>query len=199
MRCTQIHENKDPHSWHDNFLCVPAQSPLYFSWSTSGPLNGRSCIRWREPSDPATWHDNWLCASSGTSNPEMAVTSWPSWPDDFAWSNSGPVLDTCVQIHNWREPVDHTWRDNYFCWKNGGKTMNMFWSYGCFPWYWPFRCTPITEGSDPHGWRSNNLCVSSKSPYNFVWSSSGPVSGKECIRWKEGRDPHTWNDNYLCA
>jgi len=198
MRCTHIWEGADPHGWHDNFLCVPATSPLYLSWGSAGRNKDRDCIRWSESSDPATWHDNWLCAEGGTTNPSMAVTSWPTWPDDFAWSSSGPVLDTCINIHNWREPTSHTWWDNWFCWKNG-KTMKMIWSYGCFPWYWPYRCTPITEGSDPHYWGSNNLCVHTDSPYHFVWSSAGPINGKQCIQWIEGSDPHTWNDNYLCA
>eukprot|EP00587_Corethron_hystrix_P005031 CAMPEP_0113301580 /NCGR_PEP_ID=MMETSP0010_2-20120614/2751_1 /TAXON_ID=216773 ORGANISM="Corethron hystrix, Strain 308" /NCGR_SAMPLE_ID=MMETSP0010_2 /ASSEMBLY_ACC=CAM_ASM_000155 /LENGTH=482 /DNA_ID=CAMNT_0000155229 /DNA_START=355 /DNA_END=1803 /DNA_ORIENTATION=- /assembly_acc=CAM_ASM_000155 len=62
MRCTQIHEGADPHTWNDNYLCVPHSSKLRLSWSSAGRIRGKSCIRWVENSDPHTWHDNYLCA-----------------------------------------------------------------------------------------------------------------------------------------
>ena len=65
MRCTQVNEPSEPpqHTWRDNFLCVPPQSPLDFSFSPAGPIPGRHCLRMNEPSDPHTWADNFLCWS----------------------------------------------------------------------------------------------------------------------------------------
>ena len=62
MRCTQIHESADPHTWDDNFLCAPAYLPLHLKWSSSGRINGLDCIQINEPDDPHTWDDNFLCA-----------------------------------------------------------------------------------------------------------------------------------------
>lgn len=62
MRCTQILEIADPHTWADNYFCVPHQSPYQFSWNSAAPVPGAHCIRWLEPSDPHTWADNHLCA-----------------------------------------------------------------------------------------------------------------------------------------
>ena len=68
MKCTQINEDSDPHSWDDNYLCVPQDSPLDFQWSMGGPISGIACIQWLEPSDTwaitgHTWQDNYLCAA----------------------------------------------------------------------------------------------------------------------------------------
>jgi len=145
-----------------------------------------------------------LCATSGTSgisDPDSVQTDWPVWPDDFQWSSIGPVLDRCVQIHNWMEPSIYTWNDNYLCWKNGER-MSIMWSTDCDvseEEYSDMRCTLIHESSEPYGWTRNHLCVPSDSPYYFSWSEVGPISSKDCIRWSEGADPHHWSDNYLCA
>ncbi|MFP2931647.1 hypothetical protein ACLESO_41970 [Pyxidicoccus sp. 3LG] len=32
-----------------------------FSWSDSGPIAGRHCVKWSEGADPHTWNDNYLC------------------------------------------------------------------------------------------------------------------------------------------
>jgi hypothetical protein len=61
MRCTRIYEPADPHTWKDNYLCVPRRSPLRLKWSFAGRVRGMACIQWREPADPHTWHDNFLC------------------------------------------------------------------------------------------------------------------------------------------
>ncbi len=63
MRCTQIHEAAEPSSttWHDNYLCVPNDSPLQLTWSSAGPISGKACVQWIEAADPHTWHDNYLC------------------------------------------------------------------------------------------------------------------------------------------
>lgn len=62
-RCTQVTESSEPvqTAWHDNFLCLPPDSPLIFEWSEQGPLPGRTCASWYEPSDPQLWSDNHLC------------------------------------------------------------------------------------------------------------------------------------------
>ena len=63
MKCTHIEERAEPdnHTWLDNFLCVPIDSPFNFKWSSAGPIEGLKCVQWLEPSDPHTWHDNYLC------------------------------------------------------------------------------------------------------------------------------------------
>ena len=65
MRCTQIREPSEPfwHTWNDNYLCLPSDSPYQLSWHYAGISNvrGSSCVRWLERADPHTWHDNYLC------------------------------------------------------------------------------------------------------------------------------------------
>ncbi|MFY0578353.1 hypothetical protein ACN28S_32205 [Cystobacter fuscus] len=61
MRCTRISEPSDPHTWQDNYLCVPQSSPLNFSWSNAGPIPGKECLQILEASDPHDWGDNFLC------------------------------------------------------------------------------------------------------------------------------------------
>ncbi|RKH63265.1 S8 family peptidase [Corallococcus llansteffanensis] len=63
MRCTQVAEGSEPaaHTWDDNFLCVPTNSPLQFSWSQAGPIAGKLCTRVFEDADPHAWNDNYLC------------------------------------------------------------------------------------------------------------------------------------------
>ena len=61
QRCTRILETADPHTWADNYLCVPPDSPYNFQWSSAGPVGGKECVQWIEPADPHTWNDNFLC------------------------------------------------------------------------------------------------------------------------------------------
>ncbi|HYO53317.1 S8 family peptidase, partial [Archangium sp.] len=63
MRCTQIVETMEPSwtNWHDNYLCVPNDSPLQLVWSGAGPVSGKVCVQWFEAEDPHTWYDNYLC------------------------------------------------------------------------------------------------------------------------------------------
>ncbi|APR81543.1 D-alanyl-D-alanine carboxypeptidase [Minicystis rosea] len=64
MVCTNIAESAEEHAkeWSDNYLCLPQGAPYKFTWTTAGPLAGKSCVRWYEGSDLAgSWGDNWLC------------------------------------------------------------------------------------------------------------------------------------------
>jgi hypothetical protein len=61
MKCTQILEKADPHTWQDNFLCLGNDMPYNFHWSSAGRINGKSCVQWLEAADPNTWRDNFLC------------------------------------------------------------------------------------------------------------------------------------------
>ena len=67
-RCTQIVESADPHTWNDNYLCIPwadltsSSNRYIFQWSSAGPIPGKKCIQWHESADPHTWMDNYLCA-----------------------------------------------------------------------------------------------------------------------------------------
>ena len=43
----------------------------------------------------------------------------PSWPQDFKWSNHGvPRGYYCDRIWEAANPPKHTWKDNFFCWRN---------------------------------------------------------------------------------
>ena len=194
MTCTQILETADPHTWSDNYLCVPCDSPFKLSWSSHNPIPGKKCVQWLEPSDCAgTWFDNWLCIDYVKRKASPAV-----WPDDFKWSSAGiPKGYKCVQIVEPAEPAHTTWRDNYFCWKCGVKDPGFKWSNaGVIP---NMKCTLILETADPHTWRDNYLCVPKSSKLNLKWHSAGPIAGKKCIQWHEGSDQAgTWHDNYLC-
>lgn len=61
MKCIQVKEPAGPNIWHDNYLCLPSDSPLNLKWSFAGPISGKACIQWSEPADPNTWNDNYLC------------------------------------------------------------------------------------------------------------------------------------------
>jgi len=62
MKCTQIKEDADKHTWQDNYLCVPEGSRFNFEWNADGPITGKECIKWEEGSDTdGTWLDNYLC------------------------------------------------------------------------------------------------------------------------------------------
>ena len=63
-----------------------------------------------------------------------------------------------------------------------------------------WKCTHSHKKKEPlkYGWLDNFLCVPSNSPFNFHWSSRGPIKGEQCIQWREPLDPHSWDNNYLC-
>jgi len=181
MRCTQIVEAADPFTWKDNYLCVPSDSPITFTWSSAGPhCGGNGIVQILEPSDPHTWKDNYLC--------------WTFAEPQFYWSSAGPIANkVCVQ---WLEAADlaGTWGDNYLCsdynwgiqWNSAGPIAGM-------------RCTQIVEPADPNAWGDNYLCVPPNSPITFAWSPLGPVCiGDRVVQIHEAADPHSWNDNYLC-
>ena len=52
---------------------------------------------------------------------------------------------------------------------------------------------------------THRLCLGSKKyprwPYDFRWSSAGPVSHYHCVQILESANPlsHTWTDNYFCS
>ena len=56
------------------------------------------------------------------------LVTWPSWEDDFRWSNRGPIQNKkCVQIV---EAGDRNgWHDNFLCWdQRGKKNLDVLWS-----------------------------------------------------------------------
>ncbi|KZN40858.1 hypothetical protein [Pseudoalteromonas luteoviolacea] len=60
MRCTQIKESADLHTWEDNYLRLPQNSDYLFSWRSAGKANMQKTVRWLESADPHTWSDNYL-------------------------------------------------------------------------------------------------------------------------------------------
>ncbi|XP_057301489.1 uncharacterized protein LOC130635959 [Hydractinia symbiolongicarpus] len=62
MRCVKVNEPSDPHTWYDNYICVPKETPYDFSWSYAGCKKGEYCIQWNEPATyKYTWYDNFIC------------------------------------------------------------------------------------------------------------------------------------------
>lgn len=61
MKCTRVWEPADSHDWHDNYLCVPEDSPFNFKYSFDGCIRNIDCISVNEPGDLNTWWDNYLC------------------------------------------------------------------------------------------------------------------------------------------
>lgn len=76
MRCTLVSESSDEEAaaWMDNYLCLPEDSPYVFTWSSAGPIEGQTCVRWYEGADLAgTWNDNYLCVSDAPT-PDAGVS-----------------------------------------------------------------------------------------------------------------------------
>ena len=195
QKCVNIAEDADPHTWGDNFICVPQDSPYNFKWNSAGPLAGLDCIQWLETADPDTWADNYLCHEK-LEGP-VVTAPLPSWPGDFKWSSAGvPDGYTCMRVIEFAEPEGHTWQDNFFCWKNGKADPGLRWSMaGAIAGQ---KCTNTHEAADPHTWNDNFVCLPADSPYDFQWNSAGSIAGRNCIQWLETADPDTWADNYLC-
>jgi hypothetical protein len=187
MVCTNVAESAEPHAaaWADNYLCLPEQSPVRFEWSSAGPIAGMSCVHWNEPADTGSWGDNHLCVA-----PVHTFTNGP-----FTFSSAGPVDGKhCISVD---EPSDpNTWADNYFC---SDEDLGMVWSFvGPIA---SMTCTNIAESAEEHAaeWSDNYLCLPQGAPYQFSWSTAGPIDGKDCVRWYESSDlGGSWGDNWLC-
>jgi len=188
MDCTAVFEAADPQAgaWSDDYLCLPKQSPWAFSYSSAGPIAGKSCVQWNEPADlDQSWSDNYVC-----SEPVHTFAN-----AGFEFSAAGPLSDkNCVNVD---EPSDpDTWKDNYFC---SDADVGMKWSYAG-----PIAdmdCTAVTEASEEQSaaWSDNYLCLPKGSPFKFSWSSAGPIDGKSCVRWFDhAESSDTWLDNWLC-
>jgi len=99
LNCVRLHEDSDPHTWDDNYVCTAGDIGL--RWSNAGPVAGMRCTQLREDADPHTWNDNYLCV------PESSTI-------ELFWSMAGPIAGrACLRLY---EPSDpHTWGDNYLC------------------------------------------------------------------------------------
>lgn len=102
MHCVSVDEPSDPNGWADNHFCSSTVDGM--RWSTSGPIDGMSCVNVTESSDEhaTQWSDNYLCLPSDA-------------PYEMRWSSAGPIDGwTCVR---WYEGADlaGTWGDNYLC------------------------------------------------------------------------------------
>ena len=187
MNCTQVFEAAEPNAaaWSDNYLCVPPQSPFALSYSSAGPIDGKSCVHWNEPADLVnSWSDNYVCTS-----PVHVFSA-----GGFTFSAAGAVDGKhCVVVD---EPSDpDTWTDNHFC---SDEDVGMQWSYAG-----PIagmECTNVTEPSDGEAdtWTDNYLCLPAGSDYTFTWSYAGPIDGKTCVRWFDHSENTTWIDNWMC-
>ena len=64
------------------------------------------------------------------------------------------------------------------------------------------KCTRVSEPEDPESWQDNYICVSKKSPYDFMWSDNGSIQNDHigCLKIDEPSETAKyWRDNYLCA
>jgi MYXO-CTERM domain-containing protein len=69
MRCTLVDEPGEPeaHSWADNYVCLPDDSPYELTWSSEGPIDGSACVRFYESADlEEGWGDNYMCVGAAT-------------------------------------------------------------------------------------------------------------------------------------
>ena len=167
----------------------------------SAACGGGTQTRKRSCDDPAPVNGGAACdgeeEETRVCNVDPCPPQLPSWPEDFMWSSAGvPDGYTCMRVLEFAEPEDHTWEDNFFCWKNGLADPGLRWSMaGAIKGQ---KCVQITETADPHTWTDNYICLPLDTPYDLKWNSAGPLEGLECIQWLEPADPDTWDDNYLC-
>lgn len=97
--CVRIHEDSDPHTWNDNYLC--SNQDLGLTWSVHDPIPGMRCTRIYEDADPDAWSDNYLCTPL---NASFALS----------WSQAGPIPGkACTRIYEDSDP--HAWSDNFLC------------------------------------------------------------------------------------
>ena len=64
MSCVQLDEPYDKEgTWFDNYLCLPTDSKIKLTWSNSGMIAGKKCIRINEAAEPRenNWWNNYLC------------------------------------------------------------------------------------------------------------------------------------------
>lgn len=66
LNCVQTVEPAEPvaHTWSDNYLCVPNDSPFQLRWSHNGTIPSLCCERLYAPDDPHTWYDNFVCVTN---------------------------------------------------------------------------------------------------------------------------------------
>jgi len=89
MRCTRITQQSgryQPNGWHDNYLCVPKDSPYVFTWSTNGRIKGLQCLQWQNDafSRRKLWQNNYLCANEYPKPTVSPVTGcYPKWRSFF--------------------------------------------------------------------------------------------------------------------
>ena len=100
MKCVQLLDPSDPHSWNDNYLCFDRD--YGFRWSSAGPVGGmKHCVQIKEDADPDTWQDNYLCSDKDYG---------------LQWSQAGELPGmNCTRVNEPAEPADHYWNDNFLC------------------------------------------------------------------------------------
>lgn len=126
---------------------------------------------------------------------------FPSWPDDFKFLFIGftPRRKQCIPIYERYQYS--TWARAKLCWPSNKRQIVLRWSdSGKIK---DMHCTRITERSgrlQSYGWRDNYLCTKN-TPYNFRWSTNGPIRGLKCLQWYNPimATRNHWQNNYLCA
>ena len=125
----------------------------------------------------------------------------PDFPDDFEWRTNGRnANDICTLITEDREPSTTGWDDNFLCQRKNKQNIGIRWSQrGPIK---DMRCTKIDMPGKPsrYSWNDNYLCVPTNCFYMFEWSTTGPVSGADCLRIEEPNDRYMNGKKfYLCA
>lgn len=146
MKCTQVNEPAEPpsHTWNDNFLCVPAGSPVQLGWTwqaASGPTGNYvtnaqdqtglpDCINLDPPGlgvDASAWTDNYLCSNtpglsfnySGVPSGATPISTRIGNPGGTTYVSAYKDTSTnqyCTQIYEDSDPDNnYIWEQTYLC------------------------------------------------------------------------------------
>ena len=120
------------------------------------------------------------------------------WLQDFQFSATGPLNSKKYRC----TPINHpnpstSWNSTYLCAKKEGENINLKW-FSEQKRFANRRCIAINQTRNSYSWKDNFLCISKEVGLRFMWSHSGSIYGKKCLRM-ETEQSRGWEDNYLCA
>lgn len=177
-------------------------------WSSFGPCNkkcgGGFRTRVRSCDSPTPKYGGDPCKGNyyeTISCNTNRCLGFPSWPRDFTFMfiSFTPRRKMCIPIYERYQYI--YWAKAKLCWASTKRYIDVRWSdKGPVE---DMRCTQIKQQSGKYqtgGWENNYLCIRN-APYNFRWSTNGPIKGLACIRWQNNAFAHRnlWQNNYLCA
>ena len=120
------------------------------------------------------------------------------WPEDFKFSPSGPLNPKKYRCTPINQPNPSTfWNNTYLCARKEGTNINLKW-FSKERLFANRRCIAINQTTNSSSWKDNFLCISKEVGLRFMWSHSGSIYGRKCLRM-EAEQEVGWEDNYLCA